>query len=115
MNKNFITYLTTHKFENIDDLKEFMKANCIYSQREGCYCVDKELIEGLQKNKTVYFEYICCESTSRAGYYYDVPSWYFGIYNCDEELYVCYESNTYNESDDFKGFYQLCKGIDIEE
>lgn len=111
----FNEYIQNHKFENVEDLASFLKAHSIYTTKETNFCVDRCVVEMLQKNKSVWFEYACCEHTSRAGYTYDVPSWYIGVYGYNEELYIFYEQIAYgyeneNENEYFsKGLYQLLK------
>ena len=105
----FDEYIQNHKFENVEDLASFLVSHSIYNTRKTNFCAERRVVEMLQKNKSVWFEYVCCEETSRAGYTYDVPSWDIGVYGHNEELHIFYEEIAYKDEDFSKGLYQLLK------
>lgn len=67
------------------------------------------MLYGLQDNKSLWFEYCCCEQTSRNGYIYDVPSWDLGVMEHKGILHIYFEEYACVDEDFNKGFYQFKK------
>lgn len=81
-----------YKFENLEELEEYIKRNCIVATDNGngnkLYLVELEFAYHLEDMKNVWTEYICCEGTKRNGILYDIPSWDVGVNGLEGDIYI---------------------------